>query len=260
PSSEPGGLRYRRVLLKLSGEALLGEKAFGIDHGVLGQYAADVREAVDAGAQVALLDDGYQYFRMARDLNIALISARVGSRTARLFPRGIWREPWSHLDRADQVWITHANEVPAEQVADVRAKVAQYAPGTPVVEAGYEPRELISLDGQHAAPNALAGQAVLAVSGLGCPESFEYALRKLGATVVALRFGDHHRYRLEDWAVIAGEAEASGATCVVTTEKDAVKLPPDPPVPVRVLRSELRLGDGCRVVAESLDRVAQSVT
>jgi len=211
----------------------------------------------EAGVQVALLDDGYQYFRMARDLNIVLISARVGREPPRLFPRGIWREPWSHLDRADQVWITHANEVPGEQVAGVRAKVAQYAPGTPVVEAGHEPRDLISLDGEHAPLNTLAGQAVLALSGLGCPESFEYTLRKLGAAVVPLRFGDHHRYSPDDWATVAAQAEVAGASWVVTTEKDAVKLPPGPALTVRVLRSEMRLGDGRGAVAESLDRVAQ---
>ncbi len=56
-------LHYRRVLLKLSGEALLGTKEFGIDHAVLGQYAADVREAVDAGVQVALVIGGGNIFR-----------------------------------------------------------------------------------------------------------------------------------------------------------------------------------------------------
>ena len=55
--------RYRRVMLKLSGEALLGDKEFGIDHNVLGQYAADVKEAVDAGAQVALVIGGGNIFR-----------------------------------------------------------------------------------------------------------------------------------------------------------------------------------------------------
>ena len=56
-------LRYRRVLLKLSGEALLGDKEFGIDHAVLAQYARDVREAVDAGVQVALVIGGGNIFR-----------------------------------------------------------------------------------------------------------------------------------------------------------------------------------------------------
>ncbi|MEM6287838.1 MAG: UMP kinase [Bacteroidota bacterium] len=59
----PGALRYRRVLLKLSGEALLGDQAFGIDHAVLAQYAADVKEAVEEGAQVALVIGGGNIFR-----------------------------------------------------------------------------------------------------------------------------------------------------------------------------------------------------
>ncbi|WP_412069461.1 UMP kinase [Rubrivirga sp. IMCC43871] len=63
PSHRPDGLRYRRVLLKLSGEALLGEQEFGIDHAVLGQYAADVKEAVDMGAEVALVIGGGNIFR-----------------------------------------------------------------------------------------------------------------------------------------------------------------------------------------------------
>ncbi|MFN3596751.1 MAG: UMP kinase [Rubricoccaceae bacterium] len=56
-------LRYRRVLLKLSGEALMGERQFGIDTAVLEQYAADVREAVHAGAEVALVIGGGNIFR-----------------------------------------------------------------------------------------------------------------------------------------------------------------------------------------------------
>ncbi len=60
--SQPA-LRYRRVMLKLSGEALLGDQQFGIDHTVLAQYAADVKEAVDAGAQVALVIGGGNIFR-----------------------------------------------------------------------------------------------------------------------------------------------------------------------------------------------------
>jgi uridylate kinase len=59
----PGPLKYRRVLLKLSGEALLGEQEFGIDHAVLDRYADDVREAVEAGAEVALVIGGGNIFR-----------------------------------------------------------------------------------------------------------------------------------------------------------------------------------------------------
>ena len=61
PEASP--LRYRRVLLKLSGEALLGSKNFGIDHDVLAAYAEDVHEAVEAGAEVALVIGGGNIFR-----------------------------------------------------------------------------------------------------------------------------------------------------------------------------------------------------
>ena len=56
-------LNYRRILLKLSGEALLGDKEFGIDHAVLDAYAQDVKEAVEAGAEVALVIGGGNIFR-----------------------------------------------------------------------------------------------------------------------------------------------------------------------------------------------------
>ncbi|MEO0556982.1 MAG: UMP kinase [Bacteroidota bacterium] len=61
--STGAGLQYKRVLLKLSGEALLGDQPFGIDHSVISQYAKDVKEAVDAGAEVALVIGGGNIFR-----------------------------------------------------------------------------------------------------------------------------------------------------------------------------------------------------
>jgi len=209
-----------------------------------------------AGAQVALLDDGYQYFRMARDLNIALVSARLDPRTARLFPRGVLREPWRHLGRADQVWITHADQVPPERLQAVREWVRHHAPGAPLVVAAHEPRALATLTGQPAPLDALAGQVVLAVSGLGCPESFEHSLQQLGAQVVPLRFDDHHVYTAADWAAIQEAAQRRGAGMVVTTAKDAVKLPPDAPLPVWVLRSEMQLTEGADLVAQALDGLA----
>ena len=223
------------------------------------------REAVigllaETGAQVALLDDGYQYFRMARDLNIALVSARLDPRTARLFPRGLLREPWGHLDRADQVWLTHADQVPAHQLEAVRALVARHAPDKPLVTARHEASALVSLEGESAPLDLPRGQVVVAVSGLGCPESFEYTLATLGARVVPLRFEDHHRYVPDNWYAIREAAVAAGAAMVVTTEKDAVKLPAGPPLPVWVLRSEMRLEHGGEVVAGALDGLAALIS
>lgn len=56
-------MRYKRVLLKLSGEALMGNQQYGIDTGILNQYAAEVKEAASAGAQVAIVIGGGNIFR-----------------------------------------------------------------------------------------------------------------------------------------------------------------------------------------------------
>lgn len=61
--SAASDLRFRRVLLKLSGEALLGAREFGIDHGILDQYAREIKSVIDAGAEVALVIGGGNIFR-----------------------------------------------------------------------------------------------------------------------------------------------------------------------------------------------------
>ena len=58
-----GTMKYKRVLLKLSGEALMGEKQFGIDNGRLMQYAREVEAIVHAGVQVAIVIGGGNIFR-----------------------------------------------------------------------------------------------------------------------------------------------------------------------------------------------------
>ena len=56
-------MKYKRILLKLSGESLMGDKQFGIDHDILGQYASEIKQIVDEGAQVAIVIGGGNIFR-----------------------------------------------------------------------------------------------------------------------------------------------------------------------------------------------------
>jgi tetraacyldisaccharide 4'-kinase len=212
-----------------------------------------------AGVQVAILDDGFQYFRMARDLDLVLVSARADLETARVFPRGRLREPWGHLARADQVWITHADHVSEARLQEVRAFIERHAPGKAIIVAQHAPVALTDLSGAPQPLDTLAGQAVLAVSGLGCPESFEHTLTSLGARVAPWRYEDHYRYQPGDWVEIARAADRAGAQTVITTAKDAVKLPADPPLPVWVLRSQMRLIAGAEAVAAALDEIAHRV-
>ena len=56
-------MKYKRILLKLSGEALMGAKDFGIDHGRLYKYAQDIKEIQEAGIEVAIVIGGGNIFR-----------------------------------------------------------------------------------------------------------------------------------------------------------------------------------------------------
>ena len=56
-------MKYKRILLKLSGEALMGKKQFGIDHELLGQYASEIKEVSQSGVEVAIVIGGGNIFR-----------------------------------------------------------------------------------------------------------------------------------------------------------------------------------------------------
>lgn len=216
-----------------------------------------VEALAQIGAQVALLDDGFQYFRMERALDIVLLDALADAAAWRLFPAGRLREPPSNLRRADQVWITHADLARPEELDYLRALAARYAPGKPVLLTRHRTGGLRPLDPQRPVPESVSGLRVAALSALGNPEAFEASLTKLGAWVSPVRFADHHRYAPQDWGGIAASARAAAAELIVTTEKDAVKLPPPPPdcAPVAVLRCELEVLEGASHLDAALDRI-----
>jgi uridylate kinase len=56
-------LKYKRILLKLSGESLMGEQKFGIEAPMLNHYAAQISELVDLGVEVCVVIGGGNIFR-----------------------------------------------------------------------------------------------------------------------------------------------------------------------------------------------------
>ncbi|NLO74570.1 MAG: tetraacyldisaccharide 4'-kinase, partial [candidate division WS1 bacterium] len=175
-------------------------------------------------AQVVLLDDGFQYFRMQRLLDLVLVDASRASPRERLFPAGRLREPWDHLARADSVWLTHVDQATPTGLEELEAMVERHSPLGPSVHTRHRLSVLRSPHGEHLSSAALAGQRVLAVSGLGNPRSFELSLAQAGAEVVPCRFSDHHPYSPGDLLTINDRIEDNQPHLVVTTEKDAVKL------------------------------------
>jgi tetraacyldisaccharide 4'-kinase len=99
---------------------------------------------------------------------------------------------------------------------------------------------------------------VVAFSGIATPESFEKFLRDLGALIVAReRYLDHYRYADEDFAALFATARSERAECLVTTEKDAVRIPDGYtcPIPIYYLRLEIEIIRGAADFDEAVGRI-----
>ena len=208
------------------------------------------------GAQICVLDDAYQLTGVARDLNIAVVSAESAAGSPWPLPAGPWRERWDALDRADLIVVTrkHASAGAAAAVADGLAR------SRPRVPACIAALELSHLEGMRSAAHheldILAGRGVVAAAGIADPLSFGAQLRAAGAIVQLVAYQDHHPYAPADVERLARAAR--GGDYVVVTEKDAVKLRarwpgavPEPLVAVLAVRWE-RNG---RVLEQAVDSV-----
>ncbi len=187
-----------------------------------------------------LLDDGFQHLPLHRDLNILLVDSHIGFGDGHLLPRGILREPLSHLRRADLFLLTKAED--PERCGPLKSKLRQIHPSSSIFHSYYEPAGLIRPDGKFEPLHLLKGKKVLALSGIASPTYFSTLLRKCGMEVVAeMIFPDHHRYTAPDLTSVLQKVK--GVDWVVTTEKDMVKLKKlsIDPLPLLALRIEMKI-------------------
>lgn len=193
---------------------------------------------------VIVLDDGMQFWQLHRDLDIVLLNACEPFDNGWTFPRGLLREPPSHLRRAGIVVLTNAQRAGRDQIAAVTRQVAKLAPNRPVLTADLEPTGLHDLTGKIDYPVAwLQGRKVAALCALGNPTAFEAMLETLGADLVArFRFRDHKVISADELTRVCAEARTSGAEVIITTEKDAVKLASEAAsLPLLALQVEMQL-------------------
>jgi tetraacyldisaccharide 4'-kinase len=173
------------------------------------------------GAHGLLLDDGYQYLQLYRDLNILLIDSGIGFGDHHLLPRGILREPLSHLRRADLFLLTKVEH--PEECKPLEKELRYLHPSIPIFHSHYEPLGLIGPKGEWEELHSLNEKKILVFSGIANPNYFSFLLKKYGIEVIKEAiFPDHHHYTAKD--LISLEKQSKGADWFVTTEKDMVKL------------------------------------
>ena len=213
------------------------------------------------GCDTLVLDDGFQYLPLKGRLNLLLVDKTNPFGNGELLPRGILREPIKHLRRASYVFLTKSN---GQRDAELERLIELHNPGVDIIECAHRPQYLQRFATSADAPGArepltfLKGRRVFAFSGIATPESFEKFLRDLGALIVGReRFPDHYRYEPEDIAGLFKLAQGEGAACVVTTEKDAVRISESAafPLPLYYLRLEIDILRGAADFDEAVSRI-----
>jgi tetraacyldisaccharide 4'-kinase len=170
---------------------------------------ADVARA--AGADVVVMDDGFQSPGLRKDRSILVVDGRRGIGNTKVFPSGPLRAPLEA-----QLRHAHALLVIGSGVAGETVAAAARAHGLPVFRGLLEP--------DAAALAALKDKPVLAFAGIGDSEKFFRTLRDASIDVRAtIGFPDHHRYRRIEARDLIERAKREGLV-VVTTEKDAARL------------------------------------
>ncbi|MBD3878128.1 MAG: tetraacyldisaccharide 4'-kinase [Quinella sp. 1Q5] len=224
----------------------------GARRAVSGQYAIE-----NFGAEVVILDDGYQHWQVIRDLDILLIDAVSVFGNGHLLPRGTLRESMSHISRADVCLLTKVDQAQEGSRNLIRQTVRKYNSSALLVESIHEPRCLIplaewstNLAGDGINVSTINGRKVMAVSAIGNPASFERTLRDLGAEIVSsLRYPDHHDYTIMEMEDILRQADSFVAEMIIVTEKDAVKIPDEVAketwnIPIYVISVEVKFQAG----------------
>lgn len=193
-----------------------------------------VGRAVEArfGPCVHVLDDGFQHLRLARDLDIVCVDAR--DLEDRPLPAGRLREFPSALGRADLVLMAGADAASAEELAPISDAVAAER----VFRLSRRSEGFFSPAGEPCP----APRVAWLLHGIARPERFHADVRAYASVAGASGFPDHHPFSSGQLTDVLARARAAGADAVVTTAKDAVRLPAlaaDPPVLVLRIRAEI---------------------
>jgi len=178
------------------------------------------------GVDIVILDDGFQFTKLKRDFDLALIDtlAPFGRADGRYGPL---REPVSALGRADAILLTRSEAIEDTRMEEIRSHLEDRVNDLPpVLIARTEVRGITCSDSTtQVVEEDLAGRRVAAFAGIGNPLGFQHTIKSLDVDLMQLvEFRDHHPYVRRDLARVDRIARRGGAEMVLTTSKDAIRL------------------------------------
>jgi tetraacyldisaccharide 4'-kinase len=228
----------------------LGDEPALVRRSVPGVWLGIAADRFEAGIQIAarvsdavfILDDGFQHRRLRRDLDLLVVDSTQPLESNLVFPRGSLREPVGELRRCHAVIINGGDgmdESPGGTIARIHPSARLFHCRQRIETTVPYPEWLA----KRPAPGCCTGPVFL-VAAIGNPLRFVRDVTVLGLEIRGSRFyRDHHTPRTEDWLACWGEARSSGARCLLTTEKDAIKIRKDPGVPLTVAVQSTRISE-----------------
>lgn len=202
--------------VELMKHRLQGRVTFGVgkDRFAEGRRIEE-REPVD----VFLLDDGFQHFPLARDLDILLLDGSRRLKTQWLLPSGMLREPISACRRADLLVVTRKFERPDLEAGDAHSHSIFYAQTRLLGFRRYQaPAQVQYL-------SEIGRGPFFAFCGIGNPRAFLDDLKRWHVPLAGQSvFRDHHKYKKTDLRRLEKAAQDAGALALITTEKDVENL------------------------------------
>ena len=168
------------------------------------------KAAVACGADVLIMDDGFQNNSLEKDLKILVVDSRQAFGNGHLFPAGALREtPVTGVNKSDIVLII------GERNEELEDKIKAIKPSIPIFRAKLEVTS----------PVVVENNRVVGFCGLGYPQKFKKTLLDCGYELIDfVSFSDHHPYTITEIQKLITGAKSVDAT-LITTRKDFVKIP-----------------------------------
>ncbi len=218
-----------------------------------GLYAIDEFET-----DTLILDDGFQYLRLKPHINIVLVDSTTPFGNHHVLPRGILREPIKNIRRADYIFLTKSNG--GNHLRHLKTFLRRHNRRAEIIECCHKPQYLedVYSKGERQPLQDLKGKKIAAICAIACPESFYDFLRHFDSELVLTRhFADHHRFSQQEVIDFINDAKEAGAEMIVTTEKDAVRLPrlDRRDIPVCFMRVEIDILSGQESFDQCITRI-----
>jgi tetraacyldisaccharide 4'-kinase len=215
------------------------------------RYSAGLWAEETFGIEVHILDDGFQYLKLDRDMNILLIDALDPFAGEQPLPLGRLREPLSEMARADAIIVTGADRQFSQ--SELEAQIYTLAGKKPLF---YAYRDFVGLltpqTGKIDKMQQLIDKPVAVICGIGNPSRFIADLNHFCADIVyTMQYPDHHWFKEKEIRQVFSEAARLGAEKIITTEKDwhrleCLQLPSTPSL--CVAQTEIRIVEEAKLL------------